>query len=254
VASDSLELAKLLLSNLVHEVYNVFGGGAVNVAGTFESFGRLLPVSFLEVPSRESVVLQQRQEGHAKIDAFFNTNFSYKYDPDYQPFIRTVMLEMPLPGPALFGRARFIPLKGARVRTVAAGAMDRAVVLQEARPLPKNVSISVKDSVAYNRAAFEEYKTGLRSQMEKPHVVDPGLTKIIDSIYKPHAKIGSGSTAAAIRLEKMTGNPLYGKMHFKKGNESIIRLEKWLKQNPSASVGDRAAAENIIKDLQNSLK
>ena len=67
-------------------------------------------------------------------------------------------------------------------------------------------------------------------------------------------KIGSGSTAAAIRLEKMTGNPLYGKMHFKKGNESIIRLEKWLKQNPAASVGDRAAADNIIKDLQNSLK
>lgn len=33
----------------------------------------------------------------------------------------------------------------------------------------------------------------------------------------------------------------------------ITALEKWLKNNPNASHGDRAAAENIIKDLQNAL-
>jgi hypothetical protein len=33
----------------------------------------------------------------------------------------------------------------------------------------------------------------------------------------------------------------------------IITLEKWLKHNPNARHGDRAAAENIIKDLRNAL-
>ncbi len=33
----------------------------------------------------------------------------------------------------------------------------------------------------------------------------------------------------------------------------IIRLEKWLRKNPTANPGDRAAAENVIKDIMNAL-
>ncbi|MDJ0652188.1 MAG: hypothetical protein QNJ27_04215 [Simkaniaceae bacterium] len=33
----------------------------------------------------------------------------------------------------------------------------------------------------------------------------------------------------------------------------INALEKWLRNNPTAGPGDRAAAENIIKDLRNAL-
>ena len=33
----------------------------------------------------------------------------------------------------------------------------------------------------------------------------------------------------------------------------INALEKWLRNNPNARPGDRAAAENIIKDLRNAL-
>jgi hypothetical protein len=33
----------------------------------------------------------------------------------------------------------------------------------------------------------------------------------------------------------------------------ITGYEKWLKNNPTSRPGDRAAAENIIKDLQNAL-
>lgn len=52
----------------------------------------------------------------------------------------------------------------------------------------------------------------------------------------------------------MTGDPVFGRMHTQKGEELINALEKWLKQNPTASPGDRAAAENIILDLKNALE
>lgn len=34
----------------------------------------------------------------------------------------------------------------------------------------------------------------------------------------------------------------------------ITSLQKWLQQNPTAAPGDRAAAENVIRDMQNALK
>lgn len=34
----------------------------------------------------------------------------------------------------------------------------------------------------------------------------------------------------------------------------INMFEKWLRNNPTARPGDRAAAENIIKDLRNALE
>ena len=89
--------------------------------------------------------------------------------------------------------------------------------------------------------------------MSKPYVIDSNLKKIVDLNYRQHAKIGNGSTAAAIRYEIQTGEKVFAKSHYQKGKDTIIYLEKWLKNNPTARSGDRAAAENIIKDLHNSL-
>lgn len=85
-------------------------------------------------------------------------------------------------------------------------------------------------------------------------MVDPELYKIVEYAYKPYARIGSGSTAAAIRHELATGEKVCEKLHSKKGGDLIIGLERWLKTHPTARSGDRAAAENIIKDLLNALK
>lgn len=116
--------------------------------------------------------------------------------------------------------------------------------------LPTSTSPTVS---AYDRFAFEKYKTLLRAQMEKPYVVNPRLQEYVDLVYKPHASIGSGSTAAAIRHELATGGKVFGRLHSKKGGDMINALEKWLRNNPTARPGDRAAAENIIKDLRNAL-
>ena len=96
-------------------------------------------------------------------------------------------------------------------------------------------------------------QTVLRAQMEKPHVVDSKLKEYVEIIYKPHAIFENGSTAAAIRHELATGEKVFDKIHSQKGRNMITPLEKWLKNNPTATPGDRAAAENIIKDLRNAL-
>jgi len=137
------------------------------------------------------------------------------------------------------------------------GTMGGSAIVRASRlmafpryPLPTSNSPTVS---AYDRSAFEKYKTLLRAPMEKPHIVNPRLQEYVDLVYKPHASIGSGSTAAAIRHELATGGKVFGKLHSKKGGDMINALEKWLRNNPSARPGDRAAAENIIKDLRNSL-
>jgi len=49
------------------------------------------------------------------------------------------------------------------------------------------------------------------------------------------------------------GEKGFDKLHSQKGRDTINSLEKWLKSNPTARLEDRAAAENIIKDLCSAL-
>lgn len=89
--------------------------------------------------------------------------------------------------------------------------------------------------------------------MSRPAVQDAKLNSLMDELYRADAKIGSGSTAAAVREEAATGSTVGGKLHTQKAQNYIDALNKWLKNNPTASSGDRAAAENVIKDMQNAL-
>ncbi|MBK5073804.1 hemagglutinin repeat-containing protein [Budviciaceae bacterium CWB-B4] len=107
---------------------------------------------------------------------------------------------------------------------------------------------------ARNRGQHEEYKDELRQGMEKPSVKDSNLSNIIDDLYRPNAKVGSGSTADAVRYELATGNKVGGRGHVEKAQTYSKALQDWLNKNPKASPGDRAAAENVLKDLQNSLR
>ena len=87
----------------------------------------------------------------------------------------------------------------------------------------------------------------------KPKVSDPKLKNIADSLYRKDAKIGSGSTADAIRHENITGEPVGGAFHSTKGTEAIRSLENWGKKSTNASSADRAAAENMAADLRDAL-
>lgn len=105
-----------------------------------------------------------------------------------------------------------------------------------------------------NRAAFERYKDDLRKDMEPPHVRDPELVDTVKNLYRETATEGSGSTAAAVRKELQTGEATKGRFHSEKAGNRIRQLETWLKNNPKARPGDRAAAENLLQDMKNALE
>ena len=89
--------------------------------------------------------------------------------------------------------------------------------------------------------------------MQKPHVKNTELKRHIERIYRPDATIGSGSTAAAIRFEAITGKPVKGSMHLKKGKDEAACLERWLRNNSNAASCDIAVAENVLKDLKDAI-
>lgn len=105
-----------------------------------------------------------------------------------------------------------------------------------------------------NRALHEAFKDDLLSAMEKPAVFDKKLSSIVDNLYRPNATLGSGSTAAAVRYELATGKSVGKAFHSQKANDRVVELQRWLSTTPSARPGDRAAAENIIRDMNNALK
>ena len=108
-------------------------------------------------------------------------------------------------------------------------------------------------SAAANRARHERFLTELRAAMGKPHTSDPRLGTIMDDLYRETAQVGSGSTAAAVRYELATGQQVGGVWHSQKAADRIRELERWLRNNPTASGGDRAAAENVIRDMTDAL-
>ena len=93
---------------------------------------------------------------------------------------------------------------------------------------------------------------------KRPEVADAKLKKIVVNLYKGDLRIdfeGTGSTMDAARWEFKTGELLNGKNHGdNKGKQYINALNKWLVKHPDSSASDKHAAQEMLKDLQNSLK
>ncbi|MGH3348735.1 MAG: hypothetical protein ACRDO4_17275 [Nocardioides sp.] len=134
---------------------------------------------------------------------------------------------------------------------VKAGAV--AKILTVARRVPILGRRFRRVSEAANRARHERYVDQLRAAMGKPATRDPKLTDLMDELYRDNAKVGSGSTAAAVRHELATGQLVGGRSHVQKAENMITALQRWLRNHPDATPGDRAAAENVIRDMQNAL-
>ena len=100
---------------------------------------------------------------------------------------------------------------------------------------------------------YEKYKKFLRRNQAKPIVSDPKLQETMDKLYRADAKVGSGSTADAIRNEALTGKPTGGVFHTQKGEDMINNLQKWLSNNPNANPNDINAAKQVILDLKDAL-
>ena len=104
-----------------------------------------------------------------------------------------------------------------------------------------------------NAATTSKLGDDLAARMSKPIVSDTKLGGLMDDLYRDGAKIGTGSTADAVRYEIKTGNPVGGVFHAQKADDYSAALQKWLDSNPNASFSDRSAAQNVLRDLQNAL-
>lgn len=69
-------------------------------------------------------------------------------------------------------------------------------------------------------------------------MADLKLSMLLNDLYRPNAKIGSGSTADAVRHEMRTGEAVGGKFHSQKAVDYSLALQKWLDNNPNASRQD----------------
>lgn len=134
------------------------------------------------------------------------------------------------------------------VRTVAVAKLTRV-----AGKIPLLGRRFRRISDAANVARHQKYTDALRRAMGKPATKDPQLTRIMNKNWRDNAQVGNGSTAAAVRHELATGQPVGGVYHAQKARETIRSLERWLEAHPTATPGDRAAAENVIRDLRNAL-
>ncbi len=84
----------------------------------------------------------------------------------------------------------------------------------------------------------ERYLTLLRSQMEKPYVVDLDLAHLIRDVYRDGSEVGNGSSAAAVREENTFEVPVKGKWHTIKSKNMVVAFEHWLNTHPNARQGD----------------
>jgi RHS repeat-associated protein len=90
-----------------------------------------------------------------------------------------------------------------------------------------------------------------------PAVTNVKLAHIVRDLYKgarARSPIGTGSTADAIRYEQLTGKPVGGIFHTRKGEQYLRALDKWLARNLNASDYDRLVARSIRDDLVNALR
>lgn len=104
-----------------------------------------------------------------------------------------------------------------------------------------------------NAATGGKLADDLIARMTKPKVEDVGLAQLMDELYRDGAKIGSESTADAVRFELATGGSVGGKHHVQKAENYSVSLQRWLNANPNASFSDRSAAEHVLRDMQNAL-
>lgn len=71
-------------------------------------------------------------------------------------------------------------------------------------------------------------------------------------VHNP-TRVGSGTTADAVRHELATGARTAGRGHITKTREMVRGLTNWMRRNPGASAADRSTAQHMLDDLTDAL-
>ena len=155
-------------------------------------------------------------------------------------------------GGSLGGEAKAVKGVGTAANVVRESSVvggDTAKAVQATRATEATSQIATRVDSANVRVTAQ---TGVL----RPSVSDAKLNNIVHDLYKGTqnpGRIGTGSTADAIRSEMKTGQPTSGKFHTQKGQEYARALERWMANNPNASPSDRTAAQLMANDLKSAL-
>lgn len=84
-------------------------------------------------------------------------------------------------------------------------------------------------------------------------VENPKLRNIVNDLYRTGAKVGSGSSMDAFRLEQLTGVPVGGKPHAIKLFNYRPGLQRLWSNRANLSAGDRQITKQLLGDIQNAL-
>lgn len=79
------------------------------------------------------------------------------------------------------------------------------------------------------------------------------LKKIVNDLFRPGAKVGSGSSMDAFRLEQLTGAKVGGKTHGTKLIQYRTALQRLWKNRANLSASDRKTVKQLLNDIQNAL-
>ena len=79
------------------------------------------------------------------------------------------------------------------------------------------------------------------------------LRNIVNDLYRPGAKIGSGSSMDAFRLEQLTGGTVGGKTHAIKLLNYRTALQRVWGNRANLSASDRQITKQLLEDIQDAL-
>jgi len=91
--------------------------------------------------------------------------------------------------------------------------------------------------------------SALRRDALMSAVRNPSLRNSVNQLYRPGAKTGDGGTAAALRHEIQTGQPL---THLIKTQERIRNLEN-IKRTQTLSASDLKIVNELLSDLKHAV-
>lgn len=103
-----------------------------------------------------------------------------------------------------------------------------------------------------SRFALSPATQGTGDILPSPSVSDPKLKNFVADLYRGTTnpnRIGTGTTADAVRHELATGQRVGGKFHIQKARDTARGLQKWLRKNPNANRHDRLVARSLYDEL-----
>ncbi len=109
---------------------------------------------------------------------------------------------------------------------------------------------------AANAARRQPHGSSGGAVLPTPKVSNKKLQNIVDDLYKGTTnpfRVGTGTTADAVRTEIRTGQPTLGTFHLDKARQYSQALKNWLARNPDAPFRDRLVAQSLLDDLQDAL-